>query len=130
MNWATLITLLLKVLKERADAGFPFLVMLLKLFGLDIQKSADNDTSAITVGAAPDEVKDQLMEWLEALRAGTSRRALRWGIGLLMLYVPKFADEIWDSLFQAGKVSQPLSHFTPATVGASGDTDESILAAA
>jgi len=127
VNWAMLISLALKILKERAEAGFPFLKALLSWLGVDVEKAAEDDTSPITVGDAPDAVKDQLVKWLEDLQAKTNRRAVRWGIGLLILYVPGIADDLWDSLFKAGHVGKPLSDFTP-TFGSVANDEAAILA--
>lgn len=125
MGWSALIALALELLKQRAAAGFPLLMKFLELLGWKIQADADADTSPITMGAAPDEVKDQIIAWLKAQQA--KARPLMVGVyALVIRFVPLIADQLWDQLFAKGAVAKPLSDFTPAVFAAVGETEEEI----
>ncbi len=117
MSWAAIIAIVMEILKQRAEAGWPLLKMLLEWFGNRIQKDAESDKQKITVGAAPDEVKDQIIAWLEKQKekAGPMMKMV---YGMVIRFVPLIADQIWDSFFKAGHVSQPLADFTPTTMAA------------
>lgn len=127
MSWAAIIALVLQILKERAEAGWPLLKAILALFGDKIQRDADADVAPLTVGAAPDEVKDMIVAWLEAQKAKAGP-VLRGIYTIVIRFVPLIADQLWDSLFQAGHVSKPLSDFTPAVFAAGADDEATILA--
>lgn len=127
MSWAAIIAIVVELLKQRAAAGWPLLKMLLDYFGWKVLEDADADKSKITVGAAPDEVKNQIIAWLEE-RLATAGVGMKFVYKMIIRFVPLIADQIWDNLFQRNFVSQPLSHFTPATVGAAAaQTEEEIV---
>ena len=128
MNWAMIIGLVLKFLQERYAAGFPLIVALLKLWGIDIQKAADDDTSPITVGAAPEELKDVILGWFQKLKDSTGRPMLKLAIGFIVRYIPGIADQVWDSLFQAGHVAKSASEFTQVVMGTVPQTEAELLA--
>ena len=126
MSWAAIIAIVIEVLKQRSAAGWPLLKLLLERWGIKIQQDADADTDVITVGAAPQELKDQIVAWLEEKRAAA-------GVGMKFIYtiliraVPLVADQIWDSFFKAGHVAKPLSDFTPAVFQGTGDESEILV---
>lgn len=112
MSWAAIIAIVLELVKQRAEAGWPVLKFLIDKFGWKIQEAADNDAEKITVGAAPDDVKNMIIAFLEKQKA--SAGVFMKGVyTLLIRFVPLIADQIVDSLFKAGHVSKPLSDFTP-----------------
>lgn len=125
MSWAAIIAIVIEILKQRSAAGWPLLKLLLERWGVRIQHDADIDPNPITVGAAPAELKDQIVAWLQAQQA-------KAGIGMKFVYtiliraVPMVADQIWDSFFQKGMVGSPSSAF-PATMQAGSETDESAI---
>lgn len=121
MSWAAIIAIVMEILKQRAEAGWPLLKMILAWFGERIQKDADNDPIRVTVGAAPDEVKDQIVAWLEKQKAKAGP-AMKVVYGMVIRFVPLIADQIWDSLFKSGNVSRPLADFTATVMSA--DVDE------
>jgi len=122
VSWAAIIAIVIEVLKQRAAAGWPLLKLLLERWGIKIQEDADADTAVITVGAAPQELKDQIVAWLEEKKASA-------GIGMKFVYtiliraVPLVADQIWDSFFKAGHVSKSLASFGPVPVMAATGED-------
>lgn len=127
MSWAAIIAIAVEVYKQRAAAGFPALKLLLQYFGFDILNDAKEDKTLITVGSAPDALKDQLLAWLESQKA-------KAGIGLKFLYslmirfLPTVIDQIWDSLFTAGHVAKPLSDFTPMVMSSVPQSEEELFA--
>lgn len=126
MSWAAIIAIVIEVLKQRSAAGWPLLKLLLERWGVKIQEDADSDPNPITVGAAPSELKDQIVAWLEEKKAAA-------GIGMKFVYtiliraVPLVADQIWDNFFQKGMVGSPSSAF-PATMQAGSGDESEILA--
>lgn len=126
MSWAAIIAIVIEVLKQRAEAGWPLLKLLLERFSNRVLEDADNDTDVITVGAAPQELKDQIVAWLEKQKA-ESGVGMKFVYTILIRAVPLVADQIWDSFFKSGHVGKPLSEFTPAIVGASSESEDEIL---
>ena len=126
MSWAAIIGIVIEILKQRAEAGWPLLKLLLERWGIKIQQDADNDPAIIVVGAAPQELKDQIVAWLESKRA-TANVGMKFVYTILIRAVPLVADQIWDSFFKAGHVGRPLSDFTPAVVQGTGDESEILV---
>lgn len=123
MTWAMIISVVIEILKQRAAAGWPLLNLLLERWGIKIQEDADNDTTPITVGAAPSELKDQIVAWLEVQKA-------KAGIGMKFVYtiliraVPLVIDQIWDNFFAKGIVPVSFASFgTPPTVSSAGEDE-------
>lgn len=126
MTWAMLISVLIEILKQRAAAGWPLLNELLKRWGIRIQNDADTDVSPITVGAAPQELKDQIVAWLEAKKA-TAGIGMKFVYTIVIRAVPLVADQIWDKLFSMNQVSQPASAFPPVVQGLPEEDESAIL---
>lgn len=122
MPWSVLLPILLEVLKNRADAGFPWLTRFLERFWPKVVIDVESQGVA-AVGAAPDEIKTMLVELFTKLRseAGIVMKAV---YTILIQLVPLVADTLWDKLFQAGAVAKPLSDFTAIVVSSSGSDDE------
>jgi hypothetical protein len=123
VSWSAIIAIVIEILKQRAAAGWPLLNLLLERWGIKIQEDADADTTPITVGAAPSELKDQIVAWLESQKA-------KAGIGMKFIYtiliraVPLVIDQIWDNFFAKGLVSASFSSFGPVlTVGSAGEDE-------
>ena len=126
MSWAAIIAIVVEILKQRAEAGWPLLKLLLERWGIKIQQDADADTSPITMGAAPQELKDQIVAWLEGQKA-------KAGIGMKFVYsiviraVPIVIDQIWDKFFASGQVNEPSSAFPPMTFSSTGDESDILV---
>ncbi len=127
VSWSAILAIVIEILKQRAAAGWPLLKMILEYFGGKIQADADEDTSPMVVGAAPDEVKNIIVAWLEKQQAA-ARPIMKGVYAMVIRFVPLIADQIWDSLFTAGHVAVPLSNFTPSVFGTAPETEEEILA--
>jgi hypothetical protein len=127
MSWAAIITIVIEILKQRAAAGWPLLKMLLEYFGGKVQADADADLTVMTVGAAPDEVKDLIVSWLETQKAksGVMMRAV---YAAMIRFVPLVADQIWDQLFAKGLVGKAASEFTQAVMTGTGESEADIFA--
>jgi len=125
MSWAAIMAIVVEILKQRAAAGWPLLKMLLDYFGWKVLEEADADKEKLKVGAAPDALKDQIIEWLEEKKA-TAGVGMKFVYTLMIRFVPLVADQIWDSLFDAGSVAKPASDFPPRVMGAE-QTEEEIV---
>lgn len=127
MSWAAIIAIVMELIKQRAAAGWPLLKLLAEYFGWKVLEDAEADKAKITVGAAPDAVKDQIVAWLEARKA-TAGVGLKLFYSLAIRFVPSIADQIWDSIFEAGGVAKPASDFPPMVMAGPAVTEEQAAA--
>lgn len=112
MSWAAIMAIVVEIIKQRSAAGWPLLKMLLDYFGWKVLDDAEKDETPITVGAAPDALKDQIIAWLEAKKAAASLK-MKFVYAALIRFLPQVIDQIWDSLFAKGHVNSLASDFPP-----------------
>lgn len=127
MTWSAIIAIVIEILKQRSAAGWPLLKLLLERWGIKIQNDADADVAPITVGAAPQELKDQIVAWLEAQKA-KSGIVMKFVYSAVIAAVPLVIDQIWDKFFQMGHVAAASDTF-PQIVHSVADGEDVIFAA-
>lgn len=126
MSWAMLIPIVLDLIAKRAEAGFPFIKTLIDRFRGKIVEDAEADTVVITVGAAPDELKNQLIVWLEAQKAKAGV-GMKFVYAVLIRFVPMVLDSVWDNLFAMGKVGSLAADFPPTVAATAEVTEDDLL---
>jgi hypothetical protein len=95
--WPAIIALLI----DRAAAGFPILSELLRRRKAELVQLAGEVEPAdgpARVGAAPAEVKDLVIQFVQRMQVRASSTVLRTALGLLLLVLPQLADQAWDAI--------------------------------
>lgn len=134
MSWAQLIVILLEVIKQRSEAGWPLINALIEKFKAKIIAQVsliEGSAMAISVGAAPDELKEFIIGKLKELQSSAGL-IMKGVYSLLIQVVPLVIDQVWDRLFAQGIVPKAAADYTPLSVTAAftPNDEESLFAAA
>lgn len=129
MNPALLIPIALEFILARASLGFPIANELIKRFHDRIVKDASGLTEINSFGAAPDELKTILTDLFTQLLGGADSIWLKLTYKLVLQFIPRIADKVWDNLFERNLVPKLAADFPPTFSGPEIEDEGDLLAA-
>lgn len=134
MTWAQLIVILLEVIKQRSEAGWPVIKALIELFGKKIEAQVpflEGSATQLITAAAPDELKEYIIGKLKELQSSAGL-IMKGVYSLLIQVVPLVIDQVWDRLFTLGHVQRIAADYTPISLRAAftPNDEEALFAAA
>lgn len=131
MSGAALLALAMQFIMARAEKGFPLAKELFAKFRdriLDKANSLVEVTAVATFGAAPDELKNIVLDLLKKVLESSDSVWLSMTIRAAIFILPRVTDKLWDKLFETQLVPAASSTFPTVFSGPDEDNEDAMIA--